>query len=212
MSDPLETARATPLGPYVPATKVMLLGWCGPIEYLCRPLDTHPNDSLEGWEETTILGGWIRHPDRGTNFRSEDPSRVRLDTRRHEVCDRLVRLDLLPHALRDHPGAAVAAGLGVGVSCALPPWCPVDHPAAPWERGATWQPHIAYAEVFRGGWHILIGGQYAARGASDEVPGLAGRLAADLAALRLGCVLEEVDGWYVPLPDGGVGFVKKESP
>ena len=208
MSDLLTLARATPLGPYVPATKAMLTGWCGPCEV--RGLSATVCYATEDRYRVDV------HVRRSCLVRLSD---IRLDCRRPEVRWRLVDLGLLPVALRDHPGAAVAAGMGVKPWTALAPWrsdrsrvalTDVDTSAEMWigDRAVEWfaEMHAVNSRCY--GWRIyLCGGQQ-----SGPETGEAGRRAADLAALRLGCVLEEPDGYLIPLPDGGVGFVSKESP
>ena len=224
MPDPLTLARATPLGPYVPATEAMLDGWVGPVLVdidgalvpgsLIAP-DTRPEAERAGpWTVYPRDDDWPDLHDAYKLARSCRTEDIRLDTRRPEVRWRLVDLGLLPHALRDHPGAAVAAGMGVRPGPILPEWEPGGDPMRPWTR--TPDPWLcpAYAEALHGGWRLVLGDARSLRyiAASGPETGPAARLAADLAALRLGCVLEEPDGYLIPLPGGGVGFVPKESP
>ena len=225
MSDPLTLARATPLGPYVPATEAMLRGWCGPVLVdidgalipgsLIAP-DMRPEAERAGpWTVYPRDDEWPDLHDAYKLARSCRTQDIRLDTRREEVRDRLCRLGLLPHALRDHPGAAVAAGMGLVVvhERVLLPYCEDGDLGHHCRHTHAFGRLNAYIRAMpaQGSSGFAWGvGFLDAAGSESTVE--SAELAADLAALRLGCVLEEPDGYLIPLPGGGVGFVPKESP
>jgi hypothetical protein len=130
-SDILAAARQNVVGPYLPARREWLRGWAGPVQFLCRPGDTSPNDSLDGWEDaSTCTGSHLRHPDGGRLVAVADVvDRIRLDVNRPEVRDHLVRLGC-PEWGRDVPAAVWAWGAGVEVSDVITPWSDASDLAA----------------------------------------------------------------------------------
>lgn len=197
-ADILAAARAKPLSPVVPAREEWLKDWIGPSQP-----DQHP-EAMAIRDGAIVDDAWAGLP-RG----------IWLDLRRHEVRDRLVRCCVLPAPLRDHVAAAVAAGLGVHVRFALGSWEPVRSASLD-NRGVRWGiPRRTECFGLHGprGWELYLDGREPAASGPEEgmVGARTGRLAVDLAALSRGCVLEEADGWYVPLPSGAVGWLPREA-
>lgn len=199
-AEQLAAARERVVGPYLLAWWEWLEGWVGPVQFLCRPGDTSPNDSLDGWEDaSTCTGSRLRHPDSGRLVVVADVvDRIRLDVHRPEVRDHLVRLGC-PEWARDVPAAVWAWGMGVSVASDEPPW--EDHVTS-WRRSAFTAPR-AHVSCSVYGWVV---GSVRGPETGDE-----GRARADLVALRAGCILREPGGWLVPLPDGGIGFFEEVS-
>ena len=178
------------------------MGWVGPVQFLCRPGDTSPNDSLDGWEDaSTCTGSHLRHPDGGRLVAVADVvDRIRLDVHRPEVRDHLVRLGC-PEWARDVPAAVWAWGNGVPVASALVRWSGMGWMGRDWGRGCPQFMCVVNSD----GWKLGFNGGTVASGpeTGDE-----GRACADLAALNAGCILRVEGGWLVPLPGGGIGFFK----
>ena len=88
-TDILTAARALLLSPVVPAREEWLVDWCGPVQW------------CDGEVWCTDTFGLATGPGR---LRLYGIARFRLDLRRPEVRDRLVRCGVLPAPLRDHVG------------------------------------------------------------------------------------------------------------
>lgn len=210
-ADILTAARANPLSPIVPAREDWLDGYEGPLRYMGE------HGPIAAWR---IGGGNDHHHVVLVRGLSVDAvtcgaQRLRFDLRIPSVRDWIVRCCVLPASLRDHVAAAVAAGPGVHVRFALGSWEPVRSASLD-NRGARWG--IPRREECFGlygprGWELYLDGREPFASGPEEgmVGARTGRLAVDLAALRAGCVLEEADGWYIPLPGGAVGWLPKET-
>lgn len=204
-ADILAAARQNVVGPYLLAWWEWLMGWVGPVQFLCRPGDTSPNDSLDGWEDaSTCTGSHLRHPDGGRLVAVADVvDRIRLDVHRPEVRDHLVRLGC-PEWARDVPAGVWAWGSGCAVSYALRAWEWDQRPGVGkrprWVRRSNEGPRAVLRSTDTG-WF------YSADICGPET-GDEGRACADLAALNAGCILRVEGGWLVPLPGGGIGFFK----
>lgn len=212
--DILAAARRNQVGPYVPAKEGWLKGWTGPVELLCQPEDTCPFDSLEGWEDTVWSRWRVLHPDgnRWFHLGARDYTiRLRLDTRRPEVRHLLCDLGVAPEWARKSAVACWCAGM-IGLVRTAGPWVglPIGSPEPKWcERRAPGSDRpTARADV--NGW--AVGNDSGEVVVYGPETGDLGRACADLAALRAGCILEEADGWYVPLVDGGFGWWARETP
>lgn len=196
-AETLAAARLSPVGPYATPRPEWLDGWCGPVEWL----DTF-SEPVGRWVVSTYGAGGMAN---------EAPiERIRLDLRRHECRDLLCRHGC-PAWARDVP-AAVWAWVG-GVEVRQIAWAPTftnarccafslgDRPAwwtaTPGDRDAFTDP-VSDGHL---GW--------AACGEHGPETGDEARVCIILAALRAGCVLEEADGWCVPLVGGGVGWWPK---
>ena len=142
-------------------------------------------------------------------------SAIRLDTRRPEVRDHLVRMGC-PAWARDVPAGVWAWGMGAHVIGEVGRWADGARPAigdlprgaAEWigtDAARAWDELSMCAGGWRG-WALYVAG------AQQQGPetGDLGRACADVAALRAGCILREPGGWLVPLPRGGVGFFAEE--
>lgn len=215
--DILTAARENPVSPYVPARAEWLEGWCGPI---IASVDLY-GDILHAVQLRTgeMLGLHEIHFRYGGVVMDADVplSAIRLDLRRREVRHLLVDHGC-PAWARDVPAAVWAWASGVEIRELLDPWIP-----PPWSDGFVHlrSRHGAEPTVNAGavvddrcdpgdepGWCLQPRGGVFRRTALTSGPetGADGRACADLAALRAGCVLEEADGWYVPLVGGGVGW------
>lgn len=211
-ADILAAARANPLSPVVPAREEWLRGWIGPA---LAPTGAGNGDYTEVAVVELDRGRAYWYNIGAVRFDFGDVDDVRLDLRRREVRHRLVDCGVLPASLRDHVAAAVAAGLGVHVRFALGSWEPVRSASLD-NRGVRWGiPRRTECFGLHGprGWELYLDGREPAASGPEEgmVGARTGRLAVDLAALSRGCVLEEADGWYVPLPSGAVGWLPREA-
>lgn len=201
----LAAARGNVVGPYVPARVEWFTDWQGPA----RDGEWNVNVVvLESFGPTCLVYG--------TDPTGQDAewelrvSRIRIDLRRPEVRDHLVRCGA-PAWARDIPVALwVWATMGSVLAAEIMPTltnsaCCVFSLGG---RVAWWTCTTTDRDYFIDpvsdghlGW--------AACGESGQETGEEARLCIILAALRAGCVLEEADGWLVPLPGGGVGFWPK---
>ena len=193
-ADILAAARLSPLSPVVPAREEWLEHWVGPVLVHRH----HPDVPAGFWDDGAYIGGWA---DSGL-VRTRDQERMRLNLRRPEVRDRLVRCGA-PEWCRDSVAGMLAWVVGGKASGLGMSWvhAPVDT-LWTWRRP---EPRRVAPIVSVGshGWSVFsLGG---------PETGPEGRTCADLAALRAGCVLTEPNGWYIPLPDGAVGWLPKES-
>lgn len=197
-ADILAAARLAPLSPVVPAREEWLEHWVGPVLVHRH----HPDVPAGFWDDGAYIGGWA---DSGL-VRTCDQERMRLDLRRREVRHRLVDCGAPGWCMESVAGMLAWVMLGSALA-RLPNWTEVDHPASPWTRRDDWMAPT-FTESTRVGWTAVHNARFLGRGPEA---GLDGRACADLAALRAGCVLEEADGWYIPLPGGAVGWLPRES-
>lgn len=201
-AETLAAARSNVVGPYVPATEALLAGWVGPIN-IAREAGDPPSAYLCGvWlsNAAEIIGERIGYGV-SDDFGNSDYTRIRLDLRRPEVRDLLVRRGA-PAWARDIPAALwVWAAVGY-LPDALCQW----YRSAQMMRKGLRDDDYWLVHALTDGWKV-----YALHGleASGPETGPEGMACADVAALRAGCVLEESDGWLVPTPDGGIGFWQK---
>lgn len=215
-ADILSAARRNIVGPYLPARRVWLAGWVGPVMWRVSP----NTDALETAIATGFMHGGraeLRFLDGNTTMRPVE--RVRLDVHRPEVRDHLVRLGC-PEWARDVPAWVWAWGMGVEVRAALGEWDaeppthgfhhrrPLFHTSVP---GGYLLRHEAYeGNVVDGeckGFGV-VPPRWSTCGVGSPAPWGECMAAADLAALNAGCILREPGGWLVPLPGGGVGYFK----
>lgn len=227
----LADARRNQVGPFLPAREEWLAGWAGPlladIEHYgmnVHAVQTRTGD-FNGFHEVHFRHG-------GVCMDAEVAlSCIRLDVRRPEVRDHLVRLGC-PAWARDVPAAVWAWGMGVRPAALLGQW-DTDPPThgfhcrKPLLNTRVPGGYLLRHEAFDGN---VVNGEctgFSALHPSWATCGLSGRAplhdcrpAADLAALRAGCILEEAGdprdptkppGWYVPLLGGGVGWWTKEG-
>lgn len=200
-AETLAAARLNVVGPYVPARVEWLEGWCGPANV------REVNDWFDG---VVVGGGASAHlarvhrdgrPGRGTPSTAlyDIAENVRLDLRRPEVQDHLVRCGA-PEWARKLPAALWVWATSGKVPLVLREW---TKGARKDVRGSSYDYTICNEQ----GWLVYVGGD----GNEGPETGPEGMACADLANLRAGCVLAEPDGWLVPLPDGEIGFWPKET-
>lgn len=205
-ADILAAARSNPLSAIAPTREEWLNGYEGPLRYAGE------HGPIAAWR----IGGGDDHHHvvfiRGLSVDAVTcgPERLRFDLRRREVRDRLVRCGVLPAPLRDHVAATLASTyVDSGEVRACKPWTE-DDPGLWWRHAAV---RGVYATLHCGptGWAGLALDHSPGRLAHGPETGAAGRAACDLDALSRGCVLEEADGWYIPLPHGAVGWLPREA-
>lgn len=141
-ADILAAARLSPLSPVVPAREEWLEHWVGPVLVHRH----HPDVPAGFWDDGAYIGGWA---DSGL-VRTCDQERMRLNLRRPEVRDRLVRCGA-PAMCREDVARAMAWVLtGVG---AIMLFLPVasDEEALSWLVGGTIVP-------CDDGWYIPLPG------------------------------------------------------
>ena len=200
-ADILAAARQNVVGPYLPARRVWLAGWVGPVMWRVSP----NTDALETAIATGFMHGGraeLRFLDGNTTMRPVE--RVRLDVNRPEVRDLLCRRGC-PEWARDVPAAVWAWGMGASVVRALLAWQPLN--------GSPDNAH--YRPTTNNEWAATVGPEgwcldlpRPARRMRGPETGDEGRACADLAALNAGCILRVEGGWLVPLPGGGIGFFR----
>ena len=197
-ADILAAARSNPLSAIVPTREEWLNGYEGSLRYMGE------HGPIAAWR---IGGGDDHHHVVFIRGLSVDAvtcgaERLRFDLRRREVRHRLVDCGA-PEWCRESVAGMLgwvvsrkASGLGRS-------WVhvPVDS-LWTWRRP---EPGRAGTIVSIGdhGWSV-----FHLRGPET---GPEARSCADLAALHAGCVLEEADGWYIPLPDDGVGWLPRKA-
>lgn len=199
-AEQLAAARSNVVGPYVPATEALLVGWVGPIN-IAREAGDPPSAYLCGvWlsNAAEIIGERIGYGV-SDEYGNPDYARIFLDLRRPEVRDRLVRRGA-PAWARD-----VAPALWVWVTSGKVPTM-LGRPHGSYRYAAVGEVLSAYRlSPATRGWEVFVGGAFT----EGPETGPEGMACADLAALAAGCILEEADGWLLPLPDGGIGFWPK---
>jgi len=217
-ADILAAARQNVVGPYLPARREWLDGWCGPltadVEHYgvglsCIQAPGRHGPMMGLFEVHFRFGGIVMD--------AEVPlSTIRLDTRIPAVRDHLVRLGC-PEWARDVPAAVWAWGTnGKAPRMVLGAW---DDAWAPrmdrWSTSpvngvcaSTMIPDRAEALEDWAGWMFRLPANSPSSGpeTGDE-----GRACADVAALNAGCILRVEGGWLVPLPGDGVGYFKEVS-
>ena len=189
---------------HIPATPALLEGWVGP-----GLRQTDQGD----WTPCAILGP-SRSPDYVvvSHFGYQPAARIdrlRLDARRPEVRDRVVRALDLPAWMRDTPGGLdvwQAAGL---IACAAAGMVPRgldtsrwgdDFREPEWETRGSGVGFVPLRIVRASGWSCEDTPATKVRGPET---GDAGRLAADTAALANGCALMlDADSMLIPWPGG----------
>lgn len=184
-AEQLAAARGNVVGPYVPAREEWLEGSIVPIRW--RGVRDGPW-RMGVWGP---LGSSSEAPVWGivTSTDGHDVGYEKaLDLTRPEVQDHLVRGGA-PAWARDIPAALWVWATGVEPKVVFPKWVAVDHFANPWER-AMGLPGLIVG-VYRFGWRVEVGGKVVATGPETGPEGMA---CADVAALRIGCILEEPDG------------------
>lgn len=198
-TDILAAARANPLSPVVPAREAWLKDWIGPV---LAPAGAENGDYIESAIVGTDGGRAYWYCIEADRFDFGDGEDLRLDLRRPEVRDRLVRCGA-PEWCQDNVAGMLGWVIGGKASGLGRSWVhvPVDT-LWTWRRP---EPRRVGPIVSVGshGWSV-----FSLRGPET---GPEGRTCADLAALRAGCVLEETDGWYIPIPGGAVGWLPKET-
>lgn len=182
-TDILTAARALLLSPVVPAREEWLRGWIGPSQP-----DQYP-EAMATRDGAIVDDAWAGLP-RG----------IWLDLRRPEVRDRLVRCGA-PEWCRDSVAGMLAWVFGIVDAELWRPWrevyrhyvdpsVPIANDALVWAREDS---------VSRDG---------DIRASADDAHGCA---CSDLDSLGDGRILEEADGWYIPLPSGAVGWLPREA-
>ena len=218
-ADILAAARLSPLSPVVPAREEWLEHWVGPVLVHRH----HPDVPAGFWDDGAYIGGWA---DSGL-VRTCDQERMRLDLHRREVRDRMMRCGA-PEWCRDSVAGALAVATGTSPFKLFPKWHQRDprredfgrvgandgrylHVAAGGHMSGTlWDTDRTWIPWWR--WNLSrFDGHFITVSEGRESTPDAAKAAADLAALHAGCVLEEADGWYIPLPGGAVGWLPKES-
>lgn len=112
-AEQLAAARERVVGPYLPAKAEWTDPWTGPCEA----------SSVHDWKEGVVLRGGrllMTYGGRSVDV-GFDRCQVRLDVRRPEVRDHLVRLGC-PEWARDVPAAVWCWGAGVEVADVVPRW------------------------------------------------------------------------------------------
>lgn len=214
---PLETlaaARLSPVGPYVPARVDWLREWRGPVMVAESDLVWTYCGRRRGLH--FVAAPTFDHHDVVGDDDILRVENIRLDLRRPEVRDLLVRHGC-PAWARDVPAAVWAWANGVVPTAVLRAWDDTWAPRADrWSaapiQGAcicTVTPPYGDLDSDRPGWRFSLRGNAQNGPQNGTETGDLGRACADLAALRERCLLEEVDGWYVPHPNGGVGWWPK---
>lgn len=211
-ADILAAARANPLSAIVPAQKEWLLGWTGPTTSACErcgSADIRHNCSYCG--DST----YDHECNDGCRRCGGVPMKA-VDLRRPEVRDRLVRCGAPDWCRESVAGMLAWTTGGTAPRFVLrewdDAWAPrVDRWSAAPVNGAcvsTMCPDACLELEDWSGWKMRVP---AIAPRSGQEVGPDGRACADLAAMHEGCVLTEPDGWYIPLPDGKIGWLPREN-
>lgn len=220
-ADILAAARSAPLSPVVPARQGWLAEYEGPLRYagehghiaawrIGGDAELHHVVFLRGLSVDAVTCG---------------TERLHLDLRIAAVRDHLVRCGAREWC-RESVAGMLAWVLRGNVEDVLQPWRRVAESDP--DTGETWIRRRVYDPRNRGGglWGGSLTQPWRPYGWEDSTTaaadapwtwtrgpeiGEAGRLAADLSVLRSGSVLEDSDGYYIPLPGGKVGWLPKEA-
>lgn len=213
-----EIQHVPPPSRYIPAREEWLKGWCGPVLVdidgalvpgaLIGP-DTRPEAERAGpWTVYPCDDDWPDLHDAYKLARSCPTDSIRLDPRRPEVRDMLARALNLPESHRVGEWAVAlcwfAGHAGRAVADVLSTYVPSDmlvggKPQLYTRRSASTLLSVLVAadgwSISRNGVHVWNRADYIARGPET---GLAGKLAADLAALNADCALVTPTGLLLP--------------
>ena len=209
-AETLAAARGNVVGPYVPAREEWLEGCIVPIRW--RGVRDGPW-RMGVWGP---LGSSSEAPVWGivTSTDGHDVGYEKaLDLTRPEVQDHLVRRGA-PEWARKLPAALwVWAVSGKVMEDVLKPWEPW-YGRAEIRIGTRKTRRCTLSPTASGCWewsYDVVAPEHRQIVCATVETGPEGMACADLAALRAGCILEEPDGWLVPLPDGGIGFWPREG-
>ena len=190
----LAAARLNVVGPYLPAKEEWLKGWTGPVEWLDTFRDPNGRWTLSAYGDGGMANG-------------VSAERIRLDARRLEVRDLLVRLGC-PEWAREVPAAVWAWGMGVAPRQALPlPSVVNTRSLCDTYGGRTlwWCDTPESRDYFI----APVGPEHSGWACMGRVGMETGDEALDcirVAGLAERMIVREPDGCYVPLADGGIGW------